>query len=157
MAAFEYTYAPGAYHKVDASTAGAVLDGIRAKTGREDVTPEELLDASRDADSPTHAEFDWDDSVAAHKWRLEQARLIIAHIRIIRADSQSEYKERAFVSAPGGNHAYVPLETALGKEEYREHLLNQAKKEMTVFIAKYRRIKELAKVIDDMTEFLQVG
>lgn len=157
MAAFEYTYAPGAIHKVEASTAGAVLEEIRAKTGRDDVTPEELLNASRDEDSPTHAEFDWDDSIAAHKWRLEQARLIIAHIRIIRADSQSEYKERAFVSAPGGNHAYVPLETALGKDEYREHLLNQAKKEMTVFLAKYRRIKELAEVTDAMTKFLQVG
>lgn len=51
-----------------------------AKNGR--VTPEQVVAAARDPANPLHEEFEWDDSVAAHQWRLDQARAIIRSVRV---------------------------------------------------------------------------
>lgn len=156
MAAFKYEFSIERYHKVDAQVVGEMLEDMHNK-GIE-VTPEAVLEASRDPSSPTHAEFEWNDTVAAEKYRVEQARLLIAHVRIVRVDNKpGEYKERGFVPVPGGRSVYVPLQTALGKEEYKEHLLKQARGDVEVFLAKYRRLEELAAVTTAMTEFLEVG
>jgi hypothetical protein len=45
------------------------------KKGR--ITAHAVLDAARPESSPIHDCFDWDDSEAAEKWRLEQARVTI--------------------------------------------------------------------------------
>jgi len=154
MAAFHYEFSIAGYHKVDAQTVGEMLEDMSAK-GIE-VTPEAVLEASRNENSPTHCEFEWDDTVAAEKYRLEQARNLIIHIRIVREEQeQNEYKPRGFVSIPGGRAAYVPLETALGKDEYRDHLLKQAKNDTEIYLAKYRKLEELAGVTQAMTEFLK--
>ena len=156
MAAFSYKFAEGTVHKVSAQVVGEMLEEMHNK-GIE-VTPEVLLDASRDVNSPTHCEFEWDDTVAAEKYRVEQARNLISHVRIVREDSEpQDYKERGFVPVPGGRNVYVPLQTALEKEEYKEHLLKQARNDTEIFLAKYRRLEELAAVTTAMTEFLQVG
>lgn len=153
MAAFHYEFSIQRLHKVEAQVVGEMLEELHNQ-GKE-VTPELIVDLSRDPSSPTHAEFEWDDTVAAEKYRTEQARLLIGHIRIIREDEPTpDYKERAFVSAPGANHVYVPLKSALGNEGYREHLLKQAKGDCEVFLAKYRRLQELAGVVAEMNEFL---
>lgn len=41
------------------------------------LTPEIVLNDARRKSSPLHYEFDWDDSTAAHRWRIEQARKLI--------------------------------------------------------------------------------
>jgi hypothetical protein len=41
-----------------------------------------VVDFARDPSTALHARFDWDDSEAAEKWRLEQARTIIARVKI---------------------------------------------------------------------------
>lgn len=156
MAAFKYEFSIQRYHKVDAQVVGEMLEDMHSR-GIE-VTPEVLLDAGRSEDSPIHNEFEWNDGIAAEKYRVEQARLLISHVRIVREEEEPQtYKERGFVPIPGGNRVYVPLQTALGKEEYRNHLLKQARNDAEIFLAKYRRLEELAKVNEAMTEFLEVS
>ena len=59
---------------------------------------------------------------------------MIRHIRIVREDEPEQpYKERGFVSIPGGNSVYVQMSTALSNEEYKEHLLKQAKGDCETF------------------------
>ena len=155
MAAFKYEFSVQRLHHVEAQVVGELFEDMHNRGI--DVTPETVLDASREKGSALHDEFEGNDSIAAEKYRLEQARLLIAHIRIIREDEpEQQYKERGFVSIPGGNHVYVPLQTALGKEEYRAHLLKQAKGDAEIFLAKYRMLEELAKVTEAMTEFIEV-
>lgn len=156
MSAYHYEFSIKGYHKVSAQTVGEMIENM-SKTGIE-VTPEVLLDASRDENSPTHCEFEWDDTVAAEKYRIEQATNLIRHIRIIREEAkEQDYKERGFVPIPGGRNVYVPLQTALGKEEYKNFLLKQAKNDMETFLAKYRRVEELAKIVEAMKEYLEVS
>jgi len=156
MAAYKYEFSIKGYHKVDAQIVGEMIEGMNEK-GIE-VTPEVLLDASRDESSPTHCEFEWDDTVAAEKYRVQQATDLIRHIRIIREEAkEQEYKERGFVPIPGGKNVYVPLQKALGKEEYRNFLLKQAENDMQIFLAKYRRVEELTNITKAMQEYLEVS
>ena len=155
MAAFEYVYATGCIHGVTADKVGEVLETIQNANGK--VTPEALVEASRDEDSILHGEFEWNDSIAAEKYRIDQARRIIMDVRIVQVDGKKEeYNVRAFVSAPGGTHEYVPIHMAIEKMDYREHLLDEAKRDMKAFISKYKRITELAGVVNAMAEFVQM-
>ena len=153
MAAYEYVF-KGMY-KVPAQTVGEVLEGLERNGG---LTPKTLLDSQRDENAPLHNEFEWDDTIAAEKWRLDQAQRMIQSIRIVQTDDTEErkaYRERSFVSTPGGRNVYVSMDTAMHKEEYRNHLLEQAKRDSEVYLAKYRRMEELAAVVTAMEDFLR--
>ena len=156
MAAYKYEFSGNiGYHKVSAQTVGEVCEELEKSGG---LSPKALLDASRDEDAPLHSEFTWDDTEAAEKWRLEQARLLISHVRIVMSDDTQEreaMKERGFVTIPGRQSVYVSLDTALHKEEYRNHLLEQARRDSETFIAKYRRVEELSEVVRAMNAFLE--
>lgn len=46
------------------------------------LTAEVVVEDARNPSSPLHAHFDWDNDVAAEKWRLEQARRLIRSVKI---------------------------------------------------------------------------
>ena len=56
------------------------LKAIEDRAGR--LTPEQVVDAAASEDSALHECFTWDDSEAAAKWRLDEARAIIRSVRI---------------------------------------------------------------------------
>lgn len=154
MSAYHYEFSIQRLHKVDAQTVGELFESMSQK-GIE-VTPKSVLEEGRNTDSPIHGEFEWDDTAAAEKYRLEQATQLIRHVRIVREDEPEQtYKERGFVSIPGGNSVYVPMSTALSNEDYKQHLLKQAKGDMEIFLAKYRRLEQLASITQPMVEYLE--
>ncbi|MFO0271514.1 MAG: hypothetical protein ACK53W_13385 [Gemmatimonadota bacterium] len=51
------------------------LRGLERPDGR--IVPAEVVDAARDPTSPLHGHFEWDDTVAAERHRLDQARQLI--------------------------------------------------------------------------------
>lgn len=172
MAAFEYKYKTGSTHRVSASIAGPICQKLHDKNI---LTPKNLVEEARPEDSPLHPEFDWDDSIAAEKWREEQARQVIKNIILYQSDIQTEREvvleeirdenivdsnnvlksnDRAFVSTGERNHRYVPIAVALTNEEWKANLLKAAKKDMQAFIMKYHRLAELKDIIDNMNNFL---
>lgn len=46
------------------------------------LTPEEVVADAKDPKSPLHSYFDWDDDVAARKYRIAQARTLIRSVRV---------------------------------------------------------------------------
>lgn len=46
------------------------------------VTPEHVVEAASDVSHPLHDYFEWDDSEAARKFRIEQARHLIVRVRV---------------------------------------------------------------------------
>jgi hypothetical protein len=60
--------------RLDTTLIEHALETIRA-TGP--LTPERIEAHARDASHPLHAYFEWDDAVAGHKYRLEQARTLL--------------------------------------------------------------------------------
>ena len=53
---------------------------------------EDVVAAARDPLSPLHSKFQWDDSKAAHRYRLWQARQIIASVTIKLPDGRATRK-----------------------------------------------------------------
>lgn len=153
--AYSYSYGNVAsLFKNPAEVAGVVCQKLAdSETG---LTPKALVDASRDVNAPLHNEFEWDDTIAAEKYREEQARCIIRHLIIIRTDIQEirKNKDRSFVSTGENDKAYVPLDKALSNEVWKNNLLKAAKADMKTFIYKYNRLAELTGVIDKMKGFL---
>ena len=102
-----------------------------------------------------HNEFEWRDDVAAEKYRLTQAQGIIQNLRVVAVQADgSEAMDRAYVVRPGGESRYVALQSALSREDWRDHLLEEARRDCRNFIGKYRRLKALAGITDAMEQFL---
>ena len=155
MAAYRYSYgALSGMFKNPAEVAGKVLTQLReSETG---LTPESLVDASREVSAPLHNEFEWDDTVAAEKYRREQARYIIRHLIIeeVELEEPKHVKDRAFVYTGNAKTGYVPLKDALENKTWRKNLLNAAKRDMKYFVDKYDRLEELADVTEPMKQIL---
>lgn len=115
--------------------------------------PADVVEAARPPESPLHGEFEWDDSVAAEKWRIEQAREMIRVTVVYEPRNEREIK--AFVvlerdRVEGGGYRYVPalLRTTTGRDD----LLSVALSELRTFQQKYRHLSELAGVFAEIEE-----
>jgi hypothetical protein len=116
------------------------------------VKPEIVVEEARSEDSPMHSHFEWDDSEAAHRYRIWQARVLISSVEVITPQRE---REPVFVSvtidrAAGGG--YRLLRDVMSSEDLRTQLLIDAKKEMIHFKLKYQQIHELSKVFAAMDE-----
>lgn len=140
-------------HKVagcSAQAAGEMIESIEDRDGS--VTPQSFLEASRPEDSPTHGAFEWDDSVAAEKYRLTQSRHIINNVTVrIISDDNTKPEERhvAFVNTTDGRHNpahYKSVNVALADEESRDIVLRNALSELEAFQRKYASLTELSEV-----------
>ena len=47
------------------------------------LTPDLVVEDAKDTSSPLHELFEWDDGVAGHKYRIEQARQVITSVRVV--------------------------------------------------------------------------
>ena len=161
MPAFEYKYRVNGLVKASAEITGKVCKDLIDSDGA--VTPARLVEVSKPKNAPLHGEFEWNNTIAAQKYREEQARQIIKNIVIIEVDEKEEEpkqakcwvnSDRAFVPTDERLHKYVTIDTALNNESWKDNLLKAAKRDMTSFIVKYKRLTELNKIIEDMHDFL---
>lgn len=89
------------------------LQQLAAENGGQ-LTPDAVVADAKKKTSPLHRYFDWDDKVAAMKWRREQARQLIRSVRV--EVEQQEIKVRAigYVQDPdkdSSEQGYVPTVT----------------------------------------------
>ena len=139
-----YKWKTGSQHKVPAAVAGAEMDRL-TEEGR--LTPSDLVEDSRPEDAPLHAEFEWDDSIAAEKYREDQARAIIRHLTVQIEANNEQYQVRQYFIVQKESNEYEPIQLILKDEDKTAMLLDQAKRELQAFKAKYACLKELAAVI----------
>lgn len=136
-----------------------------AKANRGRLTPEIVLKNARAQSSPIHNHFTWDDTIAASKYRLLEAAMLIRSVKVSveMHDQDKPLITRAFVNvasnapvnddndtegcAPG---IYVPLEVALKVDDYRTQMLENAGRELAAFRRKYSVLKELSGVFGEI-------
>lgn len=153
----------GAQFPVKAEAAASTIRKLQASFGRDSISARELLDASRDENAPLHSCFEWDDSVAAEKYRLWQARHIINSIEVtIVADTDKAVTTRLFLNvkqvAPKVQGEFVGVDVVLGNKDYRARVLQNALAELQAFKRKYAAYEELmgvCKAIDAFADSLQ--
>ena len=151
MAAFRpklYRY-EGYQFPVPAQVVGELCEKIEERDG--EVTRKGLLDASRDEASPTHKLFEWDDDVAAEKWRMYQAGKVLQALKItIITPDREKQTQRAYVNVipKDVEGSYRSFNIAMTQVDLREGVLQRALRELTTFQEKYSNLTELSKVFD---------
>lgn len=146
-----YQYAFDGLYKVDAQTVGEICETL--ENSNEGLTPESLVEYARDELSPIHDLFEWNDYIAAEKYRIVQAQNIIKNIRCEVQGDNAPIITRAFICIPGGQSRYVTLETTMNNKTYLQHMIDESKKEALNYMAKYHHIIEFAghsKLIHEM-------
>ena len=127
----------------------AELRSLAAKSGGV-LRPDDVVEAARPESSAMHGWFTWEDSEAAHKWRVHQARNLL-RVTVEYLPSGPADAVRVFVSlgsdqaSEGGYRTMVDVMT---DDDMQAELLQDALAEMEGFKRKYRRLTKLASVFD---------
>jgi len=110
----------------------------------------DVVAAAASETSPLHKYFDWDDSTAASKYRLWQARELIKYVVVVVPDYHKPIN--AYVSLKedrlldGGT--YRSTVDVLSNERRRNLLLAQALADLKVWEDKYNELTELAPIFE---------
>ena len=146
----KYEWWDGYSRKVDANIVGGVVEQLEEKNGT--ATREAFLEASRPEKSPTHCLFEWDDNVAAEKWRLSQSQSIITSLRVVYLDDDKQkVKVSAFINTSKQKEraTYESIEIALQDSGKRQLVLNRLRGELDAFIVRNQHIEELADLLEE--------
>ena len=123
----------------------------------ENFQAKELVDLARDPGTELHKCFEWDDTIAAEKYRIRQAMDVSRSIQITYVDNRSHEPEtksvRMFYNNGRGTGYQSVVRMVTVDDEYAK-LLEQAKKEMSYFKQRYSTILEVRSVIDAIDEAL---
>lgn len=118
---------------------------VAEEIGNEKITPQEVLEKARNADSELHKCFEWDDSIAAEKYRLQQARHII--MCLVYKKTEKSEPLRVFHITTETN-TYQPVQKFLIQEDEYQSLLKRAIAELEAFRKKYHTISELEVIFE---------
>ena len=110
---------------------GEYLWKIREENG-DFLTPEMVVEKAKGKISPIHEFFEWDNSTAAEKYRIWQARYLLGRIEIIIKSDEGDDQVRAFLNISvksaddGGERGYVTLTDVQENSDYLEIVLENA-------------------------------
>ena len=143
-----YEWKTASYIKADANIAGKQCEELEKTVG---LTPKNLLDANRAENAPLHSEFEWNDGIAAEKYRENQARHIIACLCVRAETTTGEQSEpvRAFLKTEPESEDQS-LNVILQSADSHSAMLAMALKELKAFQNKYKMLSELKPLFDVM-------
>lgn len=145
-----YEWKTASYIKADANVAGKQCEKLEKTVG---LTAKNLLDANRDENAPLHNEFEWNDGIAAEKYRENQARHIIACLCVRAETTTGEQSEpvRAFLKITPESE-YQSLNVIIQSADSHSALLATARRELKAFQNKYKMLSELKPLFDVMED-----
>lgn len=118
------------------------------------VTRENVLEEASNPTHPLHDRFEWDDSIAAHEHRLEQARKLIQSVRvtIVPTGSSEPISVRAYVaerdittSTQAGT--YVAIESVIGSTAHQVSLKRSIERDLESLRKKYAATEEFFEAV----------
>lgn len=125
----------------------ADADKVYSEIGNlESITPQNVLEKARNKKSELHKCFEWDDNVAAEKYRLSQARQII-QLLVITSEQEEVTPVRIFQITSERNEYKENRFFVENKDEYRI-LLDRAKTELQAIKKRYATLSELEDVFN---------
>lgn len=113
----------------------------------EEVTPAQIVERARDNTTELHKCFEWDDSVAADKYRLYQARKVVCHLVIKEVEEKANTAPVRVFHKTESNRGYKPFELIVKNKTEYEKLLDRAMLELRAFKAKYHTLSELEEIL----------
>ncbi len=130
----------------------ACLTAIRDNDPARQVQAEAVVEAASDVRHPMHSMFEWDDTIAAHKYRIDQARHIIARCRVLNPEDSGPKVIPAFVSLDEDRKfergGYRDTLEVKADPVLREQLLKTALKELESYKRRHAMLIEIVGPID---------
>ena len=134
-----------------------VIDEVLEVQKTYGLTPENLLKKASKKSSSLYEFFDWDNSSAGEKWRLQQARGLINEIKIVVEDKELYAFESvnilvedkfpsSSVSKCINQREYKSIVEVMNKEEYRTQLIQRALAEATYWKERHAELTELSPI-----------
>jgi hypothetical protein len=125
---------------------------VESNGGR--VTAEIILERATDPSSTFHSHFVWDDTEAAHRYRLQQAGGLIRKFKVIRNVGGRTIRVDAFVKVPDAADGYVPVQEAMTMDWVVQHRRIQLIASMERLAEQLRNWEEFSVVAEAITEAL---
>lgn len=113
----------------------------------ENITPQAVLERAKDENSELHKCFEWDNDVAAEKYRTIQAGNVI---RMLYIETKSEDEPPLRVLNRTSDTVYQPTRTFLTNTTEYEDLLKRALSELESFRKKYETLSELEQIFEQI-------
>lgn len=113
------------------------------------LTPKIVVDEARDPNHPLHNRFEWDDGVAAEKYREDQARGLIRLLRVTYRNAEGErgcVRSYHSVRTQEG-YSYEPIEKITDNPMLTKILLADMRRDWQVLKRRYERFEEFAEMI----------
>ena len=117
--------------------------------------PDEIVDYARNRNTELHKCFEWDDTKAAERWRIQQARIICNSLTVVVETIQHDPIEVRVIEHDTADKVYRPIVATVRNEDQYARLLRSAKEELAAFKKRYQSIKELGAIIDDIEKLLR--
>lgn len=133
----------GFFNGVDAQKVAEEIRGIG-----EEASSQQIVDRARDENSELHKCFEWDDSIAAEKYRLKQAGYVVHHLVIKEEKVPEDRPEIRYFFKPKADAGYKPTKVIVRKEDEYKALLARAWAELQAFKVKYSMLTELQEIFD---------
>lgn len=121
------------------------------------LTPETVVDEASKKNSPIHEYFEWDDGIAAGRWRLFQARNLLNHLLIIKKVNGEDREIKGFFNvnvsdSTNGKARYMTVFSIAKNEDFRGQVIQQALEEIESWKQRYEDYKELSLIFGAIEE-----
>ena len=148
-----YGWRSGSRVSLDAQRVGEAIERLTTRYNGV-LEPVHIVEAARDEASPMHPHFQWDDAVAAERYREDQARELVRSLTVDISRSNLETRPvRAFVNVEvGEDRGYVSTATAMSSEDLRRQVLSRAFSELEAWRARHAELSELARIFSAIDE-----
>lgn len=122
---------------------------MKAK-GKTTIKPSEVVEDAKNATTPYHDYFTWDDKTAGDKCRLQEARQLLNSIVIVNVETEEvePVEIRAFVNVIDleGEKGYIPIDVAISEPQTASQIVAKALKEAKSWHERYLEYQELARI-----------
>jgi len=134
-----------------ANVVGRIIEGIADRNGGR-IDAKDLLAVARPKNSPIHDMFEWDDTTAAERYRVEQARHVLRSVQVrVTGGTKKPVVTKAF---PFVDDNYIPVEQVYEDKGLRNELLREALREGESWMARYEHLAELASVFQALRRLM---
>jgi len=127
---------------------GDKLQELRDKNNG--LTASIVIEEAKHKTSVLHGAFDWNDTSAAHQWRLHSARHLMRSVEIVSTKEEGGVRNQpafVFVKTDDGPR-YESLAKVLDDDEMRLQVINRALKEFEQWQDRYKEYKEFLSVFE---------
>ena len=128
-------------YKADAQTVANELESIKC-------TPENIVEYAKDETTELHKCFEWDNSIAGHKYRCIQAQRVVRSLVITREDTGEKTPIRLLHSEGNRTGEYKPIYMIVRDKDEYQSLLERAMDELRAFKRKYSCLSELEEILE---------